>query len=362
MRTSEVLEKYLAGKEVRPATETNYRTTFKRIEVFTEYWFTEPIQINEFLKAQEVADQSKRLYWKVIKTCSRFMWKHYDLPDLTTKADSPKVKRKERRYFSAKQILEIISACSNDFEKLLIMVLVDSSCRIGELTRLTKDRIYATSFTCDVFGKTGERTYRCDNRLCSIMSALGSQHKYIFGNSKPPTSAALKQRVTRVIKRAGITGSKLGAHTPRHSSTSIIAQETGSVLAVKSALQHDDIETSMKYIHDIENMKADRVSPLEVVARDNLQHADKKDIHQLMLSDGQQPQDVVTVDDTISDNEVTELMFREVKPNISIRPLLKSADLQIIRLALIELVNLNGYSDTSSKARDLFKRILRKID
>ncbi|MFC2035655.1 hypothetical protein ACFLUJ_05980 [Chloroflexota bacterium] len=80
------------------------------------------------------------------------------------------------------------------------------------------------------------------------------------------------------------------------------------------------------------------------------------------MADGQQSQDVFIADDTISDNDVTELMFREVKPGISIRPLLKSAGLQIIRLALIELVNLNGYSDTSSKARDLFKQILRKID
>ena len=88
-----------------------------------------------------------------------------------------------------------------------------------------------------------------DIRVCELLRRLaGSDEGLVFGL----TSSALSMRVIRLCKRAGLKGEKLGPHTLRHSSASLVASETKNAIAVKALLQHDNIQTSMIYVHDVE--------------------------------------------------------------------------------------------------------------
>ena len=44
-----------------------------------------------------------------------------------------------------------------------------------------------------------------------------------------------------------------------------MARETDEALVVKALLHHDNLKTSMDYIHDVEDMLQDRYSPLRLL-------------------------------------------------------------------------------------------------
>jgi hypothetical protein len=160
---------------------------------------------------------------------------------------------------------------------------------------------------------------------------------------------------------AGIKGNKIGAHTLRHTSASIVATESGSALIVQSLLQHDDIKTSQIYMHDVQDKLALKYSPLQLLS-DKFNIGDTANIkqHPLMIVE-HSPSANTEIVPIAKDNVDTllESSFQEVPPNISIRPKLNSDDLNLIRRAFIA-VSQNGALTDGNSARQLFRRILRR--
>jgi integrase len=234
---------------------------------YSPEWCTTGSEINEFLNSlTNLADTSVNMYFKVIKSTCAYMNKTFNLPDPSGKAEIPKVERKRRRYFTSEELLKIINSCQTEFDKTLVLTLIDSTCRIGELASLTVNNIGDSWL--DLQGKTGQRRYRCDAFICEKLIKLAGDKKFVFidKSHKQMKVNALARHVRMVIKAAGITGSKLGPHTLRHSGASLVAQNTGSVLMVKALLQHDNINTSMVYIHDAEDKLRQRISPLQIMS------------------------------------------------------------------------------------------------
>ena len=160
---------------------------------------------------------------------------------------------------------------------------------------------------------------------------------------------------------AGITGKKIGAHTLRHTSASIVGIESGSALIVQSLLQHDDIKTSQIYMHDVQDKLALKYSPLQLLS-DKLNAGTDPNIKQHPLMIPEHPQSVSTEPVTDAKDNIDVLIessFQEVPPHISIRPKLDSDDLNLIRRAFIA-VSQNGALTDGNSARQLFRRILRR--
>ena len=127
------------------------------------------------------------------------------------------------------EVVKVIQSCKTEREKLLVLCLIDSTCRIGELAGLRCDKVGMSWI--DVLGKTGERRYRLDAVLCRELLSYSVGRDYVFANidGSRLTSKALGIAVRRVVIRAGLVGVKLGPHTLRHSMASLVARETGSV-------------------------------------------------------------------------------------------------------------------------------------
>jgi hypothetical protein len=277
---------------------------------------------------------------------------NYGLPNPCKGLETPRVRKKKRRYFRPEEIARILQACRNEYELALITTLIDSTCRIGELAELrVKD---VGDGWIDVTGKMGEKRYRLDSRICEVLKRLGdSGNGRIFGLS----SNCLSTRVIRICRRAGLTGSKLGPHTLRHSSASLVASETKNVMAVKALLQHDDIQTSMLYIHDVEDELQKSISPLQLVAdrvNDGLRYGQKMLPMRGTPDNGES--EVVDVEDDL----VVEL-FPDVVDGVEVRPLLKTDDLRLIRKGFVEMAMNGRYSGQVGKARELMKRMLRRV-
>ncbi|MFC1958800.1 tyrosine-type recombinase/integrase [Chloroflexota bacterium] len=162
--------------------------------------------------------------------------------NIFSKIRRPRTTKKLRRYFTPEQIISIINACRDDYERCLILVLIDSACRIGDLAVLLNVNIFTDHFDIkgryigeQLRGKTGQLTYRLQPELCRVLKTLNPKSAFVFSaDGKQPKLDTLKHKVRAIIQRAGITGDKLGAHTIRHYSANLIARETKSALVVKA--------------------------------------------------------------------------------------------------------------------------------
>jgi len=364
VKTLEVLEKVLKGKRVRPDTVRHYRDALGSLAKYSEDWPVSGLVINEWLGSLKgYSDMTVRNWFNFVNSAGKYMKKAYKVDNPCESADRPKVTKKRRRYFTASEVVRIIKACRFEQDKVLVLVLIDSTCRIGELAGLEAKNVGDSWI--DVAGKTGERRYRCDSAICAKLRELGASGQPIFKNRSGGHAdvVSLKHRVRRVIREAGITGSKLGPHTLRHSGASLVAQETGSALAVKALLQHDKIDTSMEYIHDAEDVIQQRISPLRLVGEKVFGEGDIGiEREQLQLTGGEAggvATELVPVSDVVVD--LLDEQFREIGDDVVVHSRLKADDLRLIRRTFMSHIRSGLAVSDEVRCRELFKRMLRKV-
>ena len=373
IKTLEVLERVLKGKRVKPNTQRHYREALGSLARYSEDWPVSGVVINEWLASLEgYADSTVKMWFDFVNAAGKYMEKAYRVANPCAEAERPKVSKKKRRYFTIDELVAIIKACVNEFELLLVLTLIDSACRIGELVNL-KGGDVSDGFI-NVMGKTGQRRYRLDIKLCEKLRALaGGDDEPVFKQKSGgfyQDGDGLGHRVRYVVERAGIKGKKVGVHTLRHSSASLVARETGQALVVKALLQHDNLKTSMAYIHDVEDILQDRYSPLRLLgARYKEAVGDNGGFEgvQLQLIDGQSDGESVAlvpvsgeveaeagIDDLIGD------MFPQVREGVAVRTVLRYEDLVRMRKVFVWYARDNPVSSDVAWARELMKRMLRK--
>jgi len=373
MKTLEVLDKVLKGKRISPNTQRHYRNALKSLAIYSEEWPKSGAVVNEWLVTLDgFADTTVKMWFEVINAAGRYMKKAHRVANPCEHADRPKVIKKKRRYFTPEELVEVIRACRNEYELLLVLTLIDSACRVGELVRL-KGGDVGDCFI-DVAGKTGQRRYRLNDKICERLHILaGGEDKPVFPQKFTGSfyndGNSLAHRVRYIVERTGIKGLKTGVHTLRHSAASLVAQESGQALIVKALLQHDDIKTSMGYIHDIDELivRDDKYSPLRLLGK---RYAEGKQGNGrspvlMQISDGKGDESVALVN--VAGAGLVEVegaslvgdLFPVVQDGIAVRTVLRSEDLKLIRDAFVFY---SEYHDTGDvvKARALMRRMLRK--
>jgi integrase len=374
MKTLEVLEKVLKGKRIKETTKRHYRDALGSLAKYSEDWPVSGVIINEWLASLTgFSDTTIKMWFDFVNSAGKYVKKAYKIDNPCAEADRPKVAKKKRRYFTPEEMMLIIKACLNEFEFLLVLTLIDSTCRIGELVGLKGGDI-GEGFI-NVIGKTGERRYRLDPLICEKLKDMaGGDDQPVFKSETGgfyPNGDGLGHRVRYVVERAGITGRKIGVHTLRHSGASLVARETGSALAVKALLQHDDIKTSMRYIHDAEDAIQQKISPLRLLGKE---YADRHGgdgvikADQLKLTGGEavsKSTALVHVNgEVVVEDRVDTLagdMFPEIDEGTKVRPLLTTEDLVLMRDVFVWYERYNGGSNVAVRSRELMRRILKKV-
>jgi integrase len=355
MKTLDVLKEVLGGKRMSDSSKRNYEAVFSSLNKFSEEFPVKSVEVNKWLVSLKgYSDQTVRLWFTILRNACEYMEVNYELPNPCKGVDAPKVKKRKRRYFKAEEIVMILQACRSELEYALIMTLVDSGCRIGGLSKL-RGKDVGDSWL-NVREKTGERKYRLDARLCEVLRRMASgDNNLVFGLS----DKALSMRVIRICRRAGLKGEKLGPHTLRHSSASLVAADTKNAMAVQAFLQHDNIQTSMIYVHDVEEEMLKGISPLQLVA-DRVSDSEMFKHKQLPMKGSEAGGDVEVVDGDVVDDLLVE-MFPEIGDGVAVRPLLKTEDLMLIRKGFVEMAARERYSGDVGRARELMKRMLRRV-
>ncbi len=364
METLEVLQRVLKGKRVRVDTQRHYRDALNSLAKYSSDWPVGGVVIDEWIASlAEYSDMTVRNWYNYVNAAGKYMKKAYGVINPCESANRPKIAKKRRRYFTPGEVVRIIRACRFEQDKVLILTLIDSTCRIGELVGLEARNV--GDGWIDVKGKTGERRYRCDVAICNKLKELGEGGKPIFigRDGEDASVSSLKHRVRRVVREAGITGSKLGPHTLRHSGASLVAQETGSALMVKALLQHDKIDTSMEYIHDAEDVIQQRISPLRLYGEKFV--GDSGDgVKQIGMGSGIGSNNGQDSGNAVVSDEVTDYWnesFREPGDDVVVRSMFKSEDLKLLRLAFMAYIRSGSAGSNEVRCRELYKRMLRKV-
>ena len=378
MKTLEVLDKVLKGKRLKPVTQRHYREALGSLSRYEAEWPVSGVVINEWMASLDgFADSTVKMWFDFVNSAGKYMKMAFKVENPCESAERPKVAKKRRRYFSAEELMRIIKACVEVSERLLVLALVDSTCRIGEIgaDREGRGGLFGKNIGeawMNVKGKTGERRYRLDASLCEAMKALaGGDNEPVFRDKdgKVASVDALQHRVRRVIRRAGITGSKLGPHTLRHSGASLVAQETGSALAVKALLQHDNIDTSMEYIHDAEDVIQQRISPLRLVGERVFGEGNGRvafEPKQLTMGseNGDEPvAEVVEAEYKVDEGEadLIDELFPKIRDGVGVRSIFGTDDLRLLRRVFVGFARCNEHSPDVMRSRELMKRMLRRV-
>jgi integrase len=354
----------LAVKErLSVKTRSHYNWLFDKVKASRGTWFVETYEVNEFMaNLKGVNDETALQIFKLIRAIGRYLKRTYGWDDPTENAQRPVVHHKERRYFSLAELKLIGEACHTVRDKALILALLDSSARIGEVAGLRVSDFGKNTFKTT--GKTGKRVYRCKAEILQLMCecavdgvifpVLDASRAVVYP-VVPVRGNILGQRVNKILKRAGLTGEKLGAHTLRHTAASLVARSSKSALVVKAILQHDDVRTSQAYIHDVEDTIQQEISPLELAGMT----VGGGEIR--MLGNGSQLNLVESTSLKNTDAALIKDLFPRIKKDLEIRPRLNSDDLELIRDGLIELMNVRGELGSGSKSVQLMRRMLRRV-
>lgn len=375
MKTLDVLEKVLKGKILKKNTIRRYRYTFDILNDFSQDFPTSAGEMNEFLSwvttNKHLNDYTTQSIYITIHSAASYMTEFYDLPFPFKKGMKPHVSHREHRIFKAEQIGLIINACQTDEERALVLTFIDSSCRASDLANLKGKMINDNSFT--VPGKEGVRTYRLDPKLCQVLKKMaGDPENCVFRThtnklsiiNTPLTPSALSLRVRYICLRAGLTGEKLGAHTLRHSSGSLIARKTGSLLAVKAALQHSKASTSEIYIHEVEEELQQQTSPLQLFTDEIFKSNSNINLQQSSMLTSGTSTEVIPLEQPTT-NKVDELLqssyplLPEDFDHITAR--LNKEDVELIRRAFICLAQFGQLISDGADTRKLYRRMLRKV-
>lgn len=382
MKTMEAAELWLNGSNFSVQSRQEREWFIKRFAEKNPEWPDKPHVIMSWINEQHVSRNTARAYQLIFSSMGNYLKINFDLPNPCEKMQKIKRQKNIRRYLKPDEIMLLLSACRYGYDRELILTLVGSTCRIGELAFDPRDPKHNPGIKGkDVYdgyiivkGKTGEKKYILDKRVCNALKQLaGSPENHCFyeRTGEPAKVQALKDRVRAVFARAGITGKFTGAHTLRHSSASLVAKITGDVMAVKGLLQHEDINTSMIYIHDAEAEAAEKINVLEMISQNTSKPNGEKPYQVKMLesSSGHEMttalveygKDIETDGEKIETQSTLEQeAFPEIEPGIKIRPQLTTEDLELLRRLMIVCFNTEIGRADALAGRSLMRRMLRK--
>lgn len=374
VKVGDVVEAYLASKVLRPRSVSGYRVAGQALAECCEFWPVNKAEVAGFVKHLADTnrnDTTRHLYWRMCLTMGESV---VDLGGFNgfVGSERPSVVHKNRRYYSQEEMEAIFRRAMKDkADYLMVRVLVDSAVRVSEACAMNVEAIHVGSDGERMLGwfetldmKTGDRRHRLSPELASelVKYAHGEGREsgpvFVDRTGKRYDAHAMAVHLRYMIRCAGVKGRKLGPHSIRHSVASLILRKTGSLATAQAVLGHDSSRTTELYKHDVDNELMQSVSPLALLAEGSrrmeqmaLPAAGETSVEAV----GERGVDII--EGTLKDDS----FLAEIPEGASVRPLLKSADLALIRRAFKAAFDgVRLPIEDQGLCRSLLSRVLRK--
>lgn len=249
--TADLVEKYHHYGETvgfKPLTLSKNRHHLKLFAESCPELPLTPEPILSFIHDLPVGMRTKKSYYEVVRAFYNYL---VDFHTITSPLTSRMVPRADRhpyfRVLSREEVSRVLDAAQSFRETMILKTLYATRVRVGELVSMTSDNLYPDKIV--VTGKTGTWEVPITEELYQELQLLGEGRLFRDRLGKPITRDGVRQRVEKCMKRAGITGKKLGPHTFRHTSLTHLYEDTGDLPLVQEAAHHTDMKTTMIYTH-----------------------------------------------------------------------------------------------------------------
>lgn len=185
--------------------------------------------------------------------------------DAVPKVSKPKLVQKKLPTLGVDEVQQILGACRNTRDKLLILLAVDSGLRLTEMSSLRwKDVDMRTGrievlcgkggkYRVSAIGKQTLRTMLKYNRELSIEHPRNTdpdQHVFQTDEYTPLNPRSIQSAFMRIQKRSGVSFSP---HALRRTFAKMSAKSGMNILIIQQLMGHNHVETTRKYIQQLDD-------------------------------------------------------------------------------------------------------------
>ena len=255
MRTSESVQLFLLSRQERMLAENTinlYQWVLNKLQAeFPDSLPTERYELRPlFNKQLNLSPASQR----TIRDRLRVFWAW--LEDEGISESNPMVKmpvlRRQRtlpRVLSKEETLRLLEAVPSQRDYAILVVLLDTGLRVGELASLTRTNARPDGLT--VYGKVvGPRVVPISPNVYELLDRQGDKKGFwIASRGAPLTRWGLQRIVRACMRRAGYSLPKIGPHTLRHTFGVQYMVNGGDVASLQHIMGHTKVETTMLYVH-----------------------------------------------------------------------------------------------------------------
>ena len=178
-------------------------------------------------------------------------------------------RRKLPRVLAEDEITILLNTAKNERNFAILMTLLDTGLRVGELASLTRDRLKPNALLVD--GKVGERVVPVSLNVYQLLVRQGDEEHVWVGAQGRLTRCGLQKIVRGCMRDAGFRPPKIGPHLLRHTFGVQYMVNGGDAFSLQRILGHRKIETTMIYVEMSNQMIADqhrKFSPMRGVEID----------------------------------------------------------------------------------------------
>ena len=127
---------------------------------------------------------------------------------------APLKQRSVPRVLTDQEVQLLVGITTNERNRAMLITLLDTGMRIGELASLTRDRVQRGWLTVD--GKVGKRRVPITPGVYDLLSKQGDERFVWIGQRGPLSIWGCQDAVRHSMLQAGFRPPKIGPHTLRH--------------------------------------------------------------------------------------------------------------------------------------------------
>jgi site-specific recombinase XerD len=256
MYPPELIKKEALRRGLRPRTIQTYQ---KCVEVFFRSCKKGPFEV----KKSDIQDFLDHLLERgapgntlnVYLNSLKFFYEEVLHRRLTIKLRYSKTPRKMPDFLTKDEVIRIINTIENAKHSLLIRLMYSAGLRVSELLNLKiKDLCLDGNYGWVRNGKGGKDrpfiiAHSLKEELTNYIKDKGSEEWLFVGwNNSPYDTSSVREILNKAAKKASIS-KKVHSHLLRHSFATHLIQNGYSPLEVQPLLGHNNVNTTMVYVH-----------------------------------------------------------------------------------------------------------------
>jgi integrase len=241
--TAQAIGAFLAARaDLAPDTLSRYHWSLSHLAHAHQRLPRAPHALETLIAATTYAPASRDALWRDLHAFYHWAHNRLGVPNVMDDVRRRKTPRQLPRNLTNDQLHRLLNLPLSRRDTALIMLLLNTGVRIGELAALRWPQIHTDHIT--VTGKTGDHNVPISANTARALVGLGDSHHVWVGRRGPMTRDGLKLTVRRILAQAGIAA---GPHALRHTVGRDWLMNGGDLETLRRLLGHTKIDTTTIY-------------------------------------------------------------------------------------------------------------------